>query len=155
MSDSLRPYGLHSPWNSPGKNTAVGSLFLLQEIFPTRGSNPDLLHCRRILYQLSHKGSPRILEGVVYPFSSSSSRPRNWTRVSCSTGRFFTNWAIREAQRLSYWVKCQRKTGIIWCHLYIESKKKKKAQMNPFTKEKHSHRHRGQMYGYQRWGQEW
>ena len=35
----------------------MGSLSLLQGIFPTQGSNPGLLHCRRILYQLSHKGS--------------------------------------------------------------------------------------------------
>ena len=64
MSDSLQPHGLYSPWNSPGQNTGVGSLCLLQGIFPTQGSNPDLPHCRRILYQLSHKGSPRILEWV-------------------------------------------------------------------------------------------
>ena len=59
-----------SPWNSLGQNTGVGSLSLLQGIFPTQGLNPGLLHCRQILYQLSHKGSPRILEGVAYPFSS-------------------------------------------------------------------------------------
>ena len=58
MPDSLRPHGLYSPWNSPGQNTAAGSLSLLQGIFPTQGSNLGLLHCRRILYQLSHKGSP-------------------------------------------------------------------------------------------------
>ena len=51
--------GLHCPWNSPGQNTGVGSLSLLQEIFPTQGLNPDLSHCRQILYQLSHKGSPQ------------------------------------------------------------------------------------------------
>ena len=45
-----------TPQNSPGQNTGVGSLFLLQGIFPTQGSNPGLLHCRWILYQLSHKG---------------------------------------------------------------------------------------------------
>ena len=47
----------------------MGSLPLLQGIFPTQGSNPGLPHCRRILHQLSHKGSPRILEWVAYPFS--------------------------------------------------------------------------------------
>ena len=52
------PHGLYSPWNSPGQNTGVDSLSLLQGIFPTQGSNPDLPHCRQILYQLSHKGSP-------------------------------------------------------------------------------------------------
>ena len=92
------PHGLYSPWHSPGQNTGVGSLSLLQGIFPTQGSNPGLLHCRQILYQLSHKGSPRILEWVAYPFSSRSSQPRNQTRVSCIAGRFFSNWAMREVQ---------------------------------------------------------
>ena len=49
---------LYSSWNSPGENTRVGSLSLLQGIFPSQGSNPSLPHCRQILYQLSHKGSP-------------------------------------------------------------------------------------------------
>ena len=70
------------------KNTAVGSCSLLQGIFPTQGSNPGLPHCRRILYQLSHKGSPRILEWVAYPFSSKSSWPRNQTRVFYIAGGF-------------------------------------------------------------------
>ena len=65
------------------------SLSLLQGIFPTQGLNWSLLHCRQILYQLSHQGSPRILESVAYPFSRGSSQPRNRTRVSCITGRFF------------------------------------------------------------------
>ena len=64
MSNSLRPHGLYSPWNSLGQNTGVGSLSLLQGIIPTQGSNPGLLRCGRLLYQLSHKGSPRILEWV-------------------------------------------------------------------------------------------
>ena len=88
MSDSLQPHGLYSPWNSPGQNTGVGSLSFLQEIFPTQGLNPDLPHCRWIIYQLSHKGSPRILEWVAYPFSSGSSQPRNQTGVSHIAGRF-------------------------------------------------------------------
>ena len=66
-------------------------------IFPTQESNPGLPHCRQILYQLSHKGSPKILEWV---FSSGSSWPRKWTGVSCITGRLFTNWAIRKAKTL-------------------------------------------------------
>ena len=69
MSDSLRPRGLYGPWNSPGQNTGVGSLSLLQGIFSTQGSNPGLPHCRQILYQLSHKGSPD-------PFSSVQSFSR-------------------------------------------------------------------------------
>ena len=122
--------------NSPGQNTGVGSLSLLQGIFPTQGLNPGLPQCRRILFclfvyfliapfrtlgwapscpgialalavdlsstcreilhQLSHKGSPGILESVAYPFSSGSSRPRNPTGASCIAGGFFTNCATRE-----------------------------------------------------------
>ena len=93
-SSSVQPTKLFCPWDSPGKNTGVGCHSLLQGIFFTQGSN---LHCRQILYQLSHKGSPRLLEGVAYPFSRGSSQPRNWTRVSCIAEGFFTNWAIREA----------------------------------------------------------
>ena len=100
MSDSLWPHGLYSPWNSPGQNTGVGSLSLLQGIFPAQQSNPGLPHCRQILYQLSHKESPRILEWVAFPFSRGSSWPRNRTRVSCIAGGFFTYWARREAQFL-------------------------------------------------------
>ena len=85
------------PWISSGWNTGVGSLSLLQGIFPTQGWNPGLLHCRWILNQLSHKGSPRIFGWVAYPVSSRSSWPRNQTRVSCIAGRVFTNWAIKEA----------------------------------------------------------
>ena len=55
MSDSLQPYGLYSPWNSPGQNTGV-SCSLLHRIFPTQGSNPGLPHCRQILYHLSYQG---------------------------------------------------------------------------------------------------
>ena len=58
VSSCLRPHGLYSPWNSPGQTIGVGSLSLLQGILPSQGSNPGLPHCRRILYQLSHQGSP-------------------------------------------------------------------------------------------------
>ena len=54
VSNSLRPHGPYSPWNSLGQNTGLGSLSLLQGIFPTQGSNPGLLQCRQILYQLNH-----------------------------------------------------------------------------------------------------
>ena len=86
----------YSPWNSPGQNTGVGSLSLLQGIFPTQGLNPGLPHCRQILYWLSQKQRPRILQWVAYPFSSRSSQPRNWTGVSCIAGGFFNNWGIRK-----------------------------------------------------------
>ena len=50
------------PWDFPGKNTGVGNHFLLQEIFPTQGLNPGLLHCRQTLYCLSHWGSPKVMK---------------------------------------------------------------------------------------------
>ena len=84
MSHCLWHRGPYSSWNSPGQNTGVSSLSLLQGIFPTQGSNPGLPHCRQILYQLSHKRSPRILEWVPYPFSRGSSCPRNhWGLLHC------------------------------------------------------------------------
>ena len=62
VSNSLQPHipwpaRLLCPWNSPGKNTGVGCHSLLQGIFLTQGSNPQLLHCRWILYLLSHQGA--------------------------------------------------------------------------------------------------
>ena len=47
VSDSLQPRGPYSPWNSPDQNTGVGSLSLLQGIFPTQGLNPGVQHCRQ------------------------------------------------------------------------------------------------------------
>ena len=91
MSDSLLHQGLYSPWNSLGQNAGVDNLTLLQGIFPTQRSKPSLPHCRRILYQLSHKGSPRILEWVAIPFSRVSSQPKDQTQVSHFAGRFFTS----------------------------------------------------------------
>ena len=72
------------PWKP--KNTGVGKLSVLQWISPTQGSNSGPLHCRLILYHLSHQGSPRILEWVACPFSRGSFQPRNCTSVSCIAG---------------------------------------------------------------------
>ena len=53
QSNSLWSCGLYSPWNSPGQNTGVGCRSPLRGIFPAQGSNPGLLHCKWILYQLN------------------------------------------------------------------------------------------------------
>ena len=79
MSDSLQPHGLqptrlHRSWHFPGKSTGVGCHFLLQEIVPTQGLNPGLLHCRWILYRLSSQGSP-------------GSRPEELLNIPHSTGQ--------------------------------------------------------------------
>ena len=81
---------LYSPRNSPGQDTGMDSLSLLRGSSQLR-DRTQVSHYGRILYYLSHKGSPRILEWVVYPFSSGSSRPRNRTGVSCIADRFFIN----------------------------------------------------------------
>ena len=65
MFNSLQPHGLYSLQNSPDQNTGVGSLSLLQGIFPTQGLIPDLPHCRQVLYQLSHKESPLIVMSFI------------------------------------------------------------------------------------------
>ena len=65
----------------------------------SRGSSQPR-DCRQILYQLSHKESPRILECVAYAFSRGSSCSRNLTGVSCTAGRFFTNWASYQGSPL-------------------------------------------------------
>ena len=69
-SPALQADSLPAEPQGKPKNTRVGSLSLLQLIFPTQESNEGLLHCRWILYQLSHMGNPTGLEWVSYPFSS-------------------------------------------------------------------------------------
>ena len=106
MFYSLWLHGLYSPWNSLGQNTRVGSLSLLQGIFPTQGSNPGLPHCRQMLYQLSHKGSSKILEWVAYPFSRGSSWSRNQMGVSCNAGRLPTELSGNSVQFSSVAQSC-------------------------------------------------
>ena len=81
------------PAEPPGKpkNIGVGSYTLLQRILPTQGLSPGLPHGRGILYQLSHQGSPRILEWVAYSFSKLTSQIRNQTGVCCIAGGLFTS----------------------------------------------------------------
>ena len=91
-------------WNSPGQNTGVGSLFILQGIFTTQGSNPSLLHCREILYQLSYQGSPRILEWVAWKIT--------WTEEpgglqSMGSLRVRHDWAT--SLSLFTFIHCRRK----------------------------------------------
>ena len=117
VSDSLWPHGLYSPWDSLGQNIGVIRLSLLEGIFPTQGYNPSLPHFRQILYQLSHKGSPRILEWVACPFSRGSSWPRNWTRVSCIAGGFFSIWDIREAILLCSHLEMIYNLYYLFCNL--------------------------------------
>ena len=95
VSNSLQPPGLCSPWNSSGQYTGVGSLSLLQEIFPTQRSNPGLPHCKWILYQLSHKGSPRILEWV------------SQSLLQCIFPTQELNWGLLHYKRILYQLSYQ------------------------------------------------
>ena len=88
MSYSLWPHGLYSPWNSPGQNTGVGSLSLLQGIFPTQGSNSGFLHCSWILYQLSHKGSPEEAN------QDQQETLERCSRSNCVAGRVSAGWGL-------------------------------------------------------------
>ena len=74
MSDSLQPHGLYSSWNSPGQNTGVGKLPLLQQIFLTQDPNQGLLHWREILYQLIYQGSSETLPSVKWGCDNFPSR---------------------------------------------------------------------------------
>ena len=85
--------------DSAGENTGMGSCFLLQGIFLKPGIKPRSPPLQVILYYLSHQGSPRILEWVVYLFSRGSSWPRNPTGFSCIVGGFFTCWVTTEAPK--------------------------------------------------------
>ena len=100
VSNSLWLHGLYSPWNSPGQNTGVGSLSLLQGIFPTHGSNPGFHIAGGFFTSWATKGSPRILKWVAYPFSSRSSWPRNRTGISWIADGFFTSWDTKEVLSL-------------------------------------------------------
>ena len=93
----LQPAGLFCPWNSPGKNTAVGSHSLLQRIFLTQGSNLGLPHCRQILYCLSHQGSPQ----AKAIRNSRVRRSSLWCSVQVSSSVSSAN--VR---------KCQYRTGL-------------------------------------------
>ena len=66
LCPTLRSHELYIPWNSPGQNTRVGSLSLLQGISPSQGLNSGLPNCRWILYQLSHKGNPYCVLHITY-----------------------------------------------------------------------------------------
>ena len=173
VSNSLQPHGLYSHWHSSGQDTGVDSLSLLQGILPTQGSNPGLQHCRRTLYQLSHKVSPRILEWVAYPFSSGSSRPRNRTGVSCIADGSFTNWAIREEKRNitqpfkrmkcchlqqhdrprdhhTEWSKSGRERQILYHITYIWNLKNESYKSIYLQNRNKTHGHRKQAYSYQK-----
>ena len=86
VANSLQPHGLQNPWNSLGQNTRVGSLSLLQGIFPIQGSNPGLCHCRWILYQLRYQGSYlHSLLHINIPHQSGTHVNNWWTHTNSTS----------------------------------------------------------------------
>ena len=110
ITNSLRPVGLYSPWNSPDQNTWVGSCSLSLGIFPTQGWNPGLLHCRWILYQLSHQRSPSTLNGRYFLLVVCGRNP-GWKYKSWKGGSQNTSvlCCVVSVRRLDI---CY-----MWCHL--------------------------------------
>ena len=120
MSDSLQPHGLYSPWNSPGQNTGIGSVLLLQGIFPSQGLNPDLTHRSGIPYQLSHKGSPGLLWWISGKESAGQCRrcefnpwvgKTPWRRKWWSTWVFFPGKSHGQRSQVGYSSRGSRKVG--------------------------------------------
>ena len=107
MSDSLQPHGLHSPWNSPGQNTGVGSHSLLQRIFPIQGSNPGIPLRRPILYPLSHQGS-RVCQNLAFlnglQSTLSTFHPLLLVKA-CTPGTAFLSMCILPCPSLPLWFR--------------------------------------------------
>ena len=121
MSDSLWPLGLQHtrllcPWDFPGENTGVGSHSLVQGIFLTQGSNPGLLHCRQILYHLSHQGSPGMANGHVKGCSASLIVREMQIRT---TGKYhFTLVSVAITEKSTdnkWWRGCREKGTLLHC----------------------------------------
>ena len=117
MSDSLQPHGLEptrllGPWNSPGKNTGVCYRSLLQGIFLTQGSNPrllHLLHCRWILYHLTHQGSPKQAMPLANQLPC-------WASVPLSVKiRGWTSWPLNFLPALTF-LDCDLMNSILAFH---------------------------------------
>ena len=107
VSDSLQPHGLYParllcPWNFSGKNTEVGSLSLLQGIFPTQDGTQVSWITGGFFTIWAPREVQEYWSGLAYPFSRGSSQPRNRTRISYIAGGFFTSWATREARKTLY-----------------------------------------------------
>ena len=87
--------------DSPGKNNGVGCQALLQEIFPTQGSNPCLPHCRQILYHLSQRGSPSFFL-LHWEYSSESPSAIQGPSHACAPGILGFDWAPSDIRLLTF-----------------------------------------------------
>ena len=98
-----QPTRLPRPWDSPGKNTGVGRHFFLQcrkeksesEVAQSCPTLSDPMDCSLPGSSVLEIFQARILDWVAISFSRGSSQPRGLTQVSCTAGRFFTDWATK------------------------------------------------------------
>ena len=151
MFDSLWPLGLQlarllCPWDSPGKNTGVGCHFLLQGIFLTQESNPGLLHCRWILYHLSHQGSPSIQESSIIFIHPEKHILCTFSELDWMHSNPTIIWLSRRVLRkIQLTIKIRRKKGILLKPNRVISRKKildKALRTVPPVKSwRHSHIH--------------
>ena len=131
VSNSLWPHGLYSPWSSPGQNAGVGSLSLFQGIFPTQGSKPGLLNCRRIVCRLSHNHSIvnwlcccRRQVTSVMSSSVDGSPPGSsvheilWARVGCHFLLRLIDYIPIQNKKFKVWKKKQ------YCTAYVKAAKR-------------------------------
>ena len=115
MDYTAQPTRLFCPWISLGKNIGMSCHFLLQGIFLTQGSNPGLLHCRQMLYPLSHAGMypeetiiekdtcTKRLTAALFTIARTWKQPRcssadKWIR-KCGT---YTQWSITQLLKIMH-----------------------------------------------------
>ena len=102
MNCSLPGSSIHG--DSPGKNIGVGCHSLLQGIFPTQGWNPGLLHCRQILYHLSHQGSPL----NAWLWKKKKKKDFRWRHPS----KFHLEYY--ESENSGYYLQDEENQGLLW-----------------------------------------
>ena len=132
ISDTLTPHGLYSSWNSPGQNAGMGSLCLLQGIFPTQGSNPGLPHCRWILYQLNHKESSDPKNSWQTTSALRQKKKLSWGRVA------WQPWVLSIKYFQSFFMPYGRIcfcTLEVRCHMWLLWTVKSDANENPWKSE--------------------
>ena len=122
MSDCLRPYGLQPTrllcsWNSPGENTGVRSHSLLQGIFSNQRSNSGPLHCRQVLYYLSHWGSPIYYEHSRTYVNITQSRPLSF-KAFISRFQPFKDGSERPVQVGLHLLRLTFELGTLWNGLW-------------------------------------